>query len=49
MQKSILQHPSALFLEQVKGKLCTGADPDVLSTLALFQVFSLDLVNFHSG
>lgn len=47
MQKSILQHPSALFLEQLKGKLRTGADPDVLSTLALFQAFSLDLVNFH--
>lgn len=47
MQKSILQHPSALFLEQVKGKLSAGADPDVLSTLAFFQVFSLDFVNLH--
>lgn len=33
MQKSILQHASALLLEQVKGKLSAGADPDVLRCL----------------
>lgn len=47
MQKSILQRASALLLEQVKGKLSAGADPDVLSTLAFSQVSSLDLTNHH--